>query len=261
MTLTDGIVRPRVLGPWGERGHAVSGRISQARELLAPLGADLEVWSPLRTEPPANLETLAHAFVQLADDAYDWLVITSSATIPVLLAAGEWPTEHTRIAAVGATTASALRDAGFDVSLVPGDYSGAGLVAAFAANWPEPGRVLCLGSAQAAPTVPDGLRALGADVDVVAAYETASVAPDGRLLGQLRDGAFDGVFITSGSVARALAEVWSPAFPQPERTRTVCIGQPSAREAHRVGLRVDAIATRADVPGLVAGWAALQEKK
>lgn len=255
MTLTDGIFRPRVLGPWGDRGHAVSPRIAQARAALAVLSADLEVWSPLRTEAPADLGRLAAALGELAADRYDWLVITSAATLPILLAAGEWPSEHTRIAAVGEVTAAELRAAGFPVALVPEDHSGAGLVAAFAQRAEPAGRVLCLGSAQAAPTVPEGLRALGAEVDVVAAYETVSVEPEASLRGKLRAGAFDGVWVTSGSVARALAGVWDESAPQPEHTRVICLGQPSAREAHRVGLRVDAIAARSDISGLTTAWA------
>src|SRR5690606_861303 len=113
--------------------------------------------------------------------------------------------EGVRVAAVGEHTAAALAAAGVRVDFVPStDYTARALVD----EWPDRRaglRVLAPLSAIAAPTLVDGLRAHGLDVDAVEAYTTVTARPDAATAqAAMRD--IRAVLVTSGSVARAVTE-------------------------------------------------------
>ena len=124
------------------------------------------------------------------------------------------------------------------------------------AEWPEGPRsgerVLVLGSELAKPALAEGLRALGYGVDVVGAYRTVGVALGSGMVARLSSGRIDAVLLTSGSVARSLAGHFAaPAPPLHPSVALVAIGPQTAADAAAAGLRVAAVATRHDVPGLL----------
>ncbi len=173
----------------------------------------------------------------------DWTVVTSARTVEVL---GDEPLPG-RVAAVGGATAEALRAAGHTVALVPeGEASARALVEAF----PEgPGHVVVPCSALASPTLVDGLRAKGYDVDRVPVYtmEPVDEVP-GDVLAEWRAGHFDVVCVTAGSVGRAFGALvgWR------DDVRVVAFGPPSARALGEAGVTVAATAATQDADGLVA---------
>lgn len=235
--------RPRCLvprgGAWGERASA-----ALAAAGWAPLVGELIRTVPVEADQPR----LATAMADLAGGAYDWLVVTSAAVVPVLVS----PAPGTRVAAVGAATAAALERAGIAVDAVPpaGQPASAhGLLAA----WPPPGdgpaRILAPRSDQASDLLPDRLRAGGHRVTTVVAYRTEALTLPPSTLALLASGELDAALVTSGSVARSLA---AQPVTLPERLRVVCLGEPSADAAHAAGLTVTAVAATADLDGLVA---------
>lgn len=97
---------------------------------------------------------------------FDWIVMTSPAgvrALPEIVTGPRW-------AAVGESTAAALRARGADVDLVPAEASGAGLAAALPDA--EGARVLLVRASLADPDLPAGLRERGAVVQEITAYET-----------------------------------------------------------------------------------------
>ena len=127
-----------------------------------------------------------------------------------------------RIAAVGQATAAALRQAGYQVAFVPTVASGAGIVQDFP---PGTGRVLVPGSALSKPDLPQGLRALGYQVEVLALYTMEPVpALPPRLVSAWQAGDFGLVVVTAGSVARAVDRL----LGWPAATRVLAVGQPTA---------------------------------
>ncbi|MCA5924778.1 uroporphyrinogen-III synthase, partial [Curtobacterium oceanosedimentum] len=163
---------------------------------------------------------------------YAWIVVTSATAVTVVAGRVAGLPAGTRVAAVGEPTARAARAAGWAVDLVPTETSAAGLVAVF----PDTdGTVLFPRSEIAAPTLVDGLRARGIDVDDVVAYRTVGTGDEPITL----DPAPDAVLVTSGSVARETARRLTPFDP---RTRVVCIGPGTAADASAAGLPVHAVA-------------------
>ncbi|WP_232832771.1 uroporphyrinogen-III synthase [Curtobacterium sp. YC1] len=163
---------------------------------------------------------------------YAWIVVTSATAVTVVAGRVAGLPAGIRVAAVGEPTARAARAAGWVVDLVPTETSAAGLVAVF----PDTdGTVLFPRSEIAAPTLVDGLRARGIDVDDVVAYRTVGTGDEPITL----DPAPDAVLVTSGSVARETARRLTPFDP---RTRVVCIGPGTAADARAAGLPVHAVA-------------------
>ncbi len=159
-------------------------------------------------------------------------MVTSATAVAVLAERVSRLATGVRVAAVGDRTAAAARRAGWRVDLVPEDTSARGIVAAF----PDVvGNVLVARSDIAAPTVVDGLRARGIDVDDVEAYRTVGTGDEPVRL----DTAPDAVLVTSGSVAREIARRMTPLDP---RTLVACIGPGTAAETSAAGLPVHVVA-------------------
>lgn len=191
---------------------------------------------------------LSRAFQKLADGEYDWIVVTSATTVDVLVSQRVTIPDSTRIAAVGETTALALTLAGFTVDFVPeSDNSARGLLK----EWPRDqarGRVLVPQSDIAEPTLVAGLADRGLDAEFVAAYRTVAVPVADSVRRDAASGRIQAILITSGSVARQIAEQLTPI---PEATVIVCIGPRTAFDARAAGLTVHAIAEFRSADALV----------
>src|SRR5690606_24438781 len=92
----------------------------------------------------------------------------------------------------------------------------------------------------AAPTMHDGLHDLGYVPHVVTAYRTVTHALAPEVVAAWRGGEVDAVVLTSGSVAREVARQLGPR----DDVAGVAIGDPTARAAREVGLRLDVVADR-----------------
>jgi uroporphyrinogen-III synthase len=232
----------RVLVP-----RPTAGR-SPAVVALAAAGAEAVVVPLIETIPPEDPTPLDDALLALEAGWYSWLVVTSSAAVPILVERGLHLTDA-RVAAVGPGTARALRDAGVHVDLVPpGDSTARALVASFPAPGPRP-RVLFPRGDLAAPTLADGLRARGWQVDDVVAYRTVSAdAVSAEVRESWVDGTIRGALLTSASTVR---ELNTQLGPPPTSTLLVGIGPTTAAEAARLGLPLAGVATEQTMTGLV----------
>jgi uroporphyrinogen-III synthase len=229
-------------GKWGD-GVAASLRARGAIPVIAPL---------INFASTDNEAALADAFGRLQSGSFDWLVVTSATTVDVLMSQQIVVPEKTRVAAVGETTAAALQLAGYRVDFVPeADNSARGLVR----EWPSAagsGRVLIPHSDIAEPTIVAGLATLGLDVDYVAAYRTVGVPVSDEVAADVASGLVRAVLVTSGSVARQIAEQLSPL---PVETVVACIGPRTAFDARGAGLTVHLIAEIRSAEALVEALA------
>ena len=107
-----------------------------------------------------------------------------------------------RVAAVGSGTAAALAARGVEVDIVPERSVAEGLLEALAEI--EISRALILARVVARDALPDGLRARGVEVDVMALYETVPESLDAEQLAAVA--AADYVTFTSSSTVRQSAE-------------------------------------------------------
>ena len=160
---------------------------------------------------------------------YDWVVVTSAAGVDALPNTPAGP----RWAAVGESTAKALRAKGAEADLVPQEASGAALANAL----PDPRgkRVLLVRASLADPDLPTRLRQRGALVDEVAAYETvegpAESKADLRQALDQRDLA--AVVFASGSAVRGFAKLGGTT-----RLPAITIGPRTTAVARDAGFNV-----------------------
>lgn len=225
-------------GKWGD-SVAASLRGHGAVPVIAPLINFAASDDPTR---------LANALHELEDGQFAWLVVTSATTVDVLNGQRVKVPEGTRVAAVGETTASALQLAGYRVDFVPtSDNSARGLVK----EWPDAtgtGRVLVPQSDVTDPTLVAGLGKLGFTAEFVTAYRTVGVAVSPEVAYDVATGRIRAILVTSGSVARQVAEQLTPL---PEEAVVVCIGPRTAFDARAAGLPVHVIAEERSTESLI----------
>ena len=150
-----------------------------------------------------------------------------------------------RIAAIGPGTAAALREHGLIADVVPERFVAEGLVDALAGV--PVTRALIARAAEARDVLPDALRARGAEVDVVALYETVAEPLSERQRGEVATA--DYVTFTSASTVRFFFEAMDAGLS--ERTRLVSIGPVTSQALRDRGREPDVEATRHDIDGLV----------
>lgn len=150
-------------------------------DLLEQAGAGVQRLPLLAIEPAGDEAATVGRLRQAR--GYDHWIFTSAnaARRAALLDAGPWPC----LAAAGAATAAALGEAGHAGALVPSGLDGAaGLLAdpRFAA--PAASRILIVTGDNTLPELAEGLRARGAEVEVLAVYRRVPVAHAPQVVAQ-----------------------------------------------------------------------------
>jgi uroporphyrinogen-III synthase len=202
---------------------------------------------------------------------YDWLIFTSvngvEATWQRLqkLRVTRAQMKHLKVAAIGPATSKALEQRGVRVDVVPEEYV-AEFVVESLRHRVKGKRILLARARVARDVIPRELRKLGAQVDVVAAYET--VIPEKsrkRLQAVLRDSKRcpDVITFTSAStVCNFLALLGNPVRHGRPPLRTVItaslpgirfasIGPVTSSTLRQAGLPVDIEARKYTMPGLI----------
>ena len=220
---------------------------------LAACGAE-PVELPLIEIVPAPSEPIDEAIRRISN--YDWVVFTSVngvraffERVEALGCRGD-VLGDAQVAAIGRATAGALEAHGARVDFVPEAFVAEAVVGGLVARGVTGMRVLLPRAAIARDTLPEGLRAAGATVDVVVAYLTRPVADiDPALLDDIRAERLDAITLASPSAVRALATLLGDW--RPRRTLVACIGPITARAARDAGFAVGVEAAEYSVPGLV----------
>ncbi|MXY58978.1 MAG: uroporphyrinogen-III synthase, partial [Chloroflexi bacterium] len=193
----------------------------------------------------------------LADlTSFDWVILTSKNGVDVvfdrLAAAGKDARafSQTRVAAIGPATAAALSDRGIVADLMPAAYTTRSVAYSFASLNIRGLRILLPRADIAPPTLPDGLREMGALVTEISAYHT--VAPEDAPVAAretLASGTIDAVTFTSSSTVRNLVSMLGGA-ELINGCKVVSIGPVTSRTASELGVRVDKEAAEHTVPGV-----------
>jgi uroporphyrinogen III methyltransferase/synthase len=151
-----------------------------------------------------------------------------------------------RVAAIGPGTSAALAQRGLIADVAPERFVAEGLVEALR-DVPV-SRVLVARAADARDVLPKALRERGAEVDVVALYETlAEPLSDSR---RAEVNAAEYVTFTSSSTVRFFFDGHPDGLSQ--GTRLVSIGPVTSAALRERGLEPHVEATRHDIQGLVA---------
>ena len=222
------------------------------RRALEAFGARVDTVPVIRIAPPGDPRPLEEAVRRLAE--YDWVVFTSRNAVRAVRACarglGILGFPPVRVACIGPATARAAQAAGFSVAVQPEQYVAEGLLDALARVGVAGCRVLLPRAEEARDVLPRGLVAVGARVDVVAAYRTEPAYNEAERLRRVLRSRPDLVTFASPSAVRAAVQL--VADPAVLRSVPVaCIGPVTAAEAARQGLRVVAVADSYTEDGLV----------
>jgi uroporphyrinogen III methyltransferase/synthase len=152
------------------------------------------------------------------------------------------------VAAIGPGTSRALSRCGISADIVPERFVAESLVESLATVDVAGKKVLVARAAEARDVIPEHLAERGAEVDVVALYETVREEPSPEAVEAAQ--AADYVTFTSSSTVRNLTEALGDRFPS--NARIVSIGPVTSESVRGAGLEVQVEAERHDVDGLVA---------
>ncbi|MFN2397555.1 MAG: uroporphyrinogen-III C-methyltransferase [Gemmatimonadaceae bacterium] len=258
------VVRLREHIEWFEKRPLFGRRVvvtrarSQASGLAAALadaGADVLEFPVIRIEP-INAEALMQVVSHLGD--YDWLVFTSQNAVArvwnVLRERGLDARAFcgSRLCAVGPATASALEARGLVPDVVPSRFLATHLVECMSElEDVRAARIFFARAEGASDVIANGLRAIGATVDDLAAYRTV---PDDagalELCARIDNGEVDLVTFSSGSTVHNF--VAAVGVERARRVRAVSIGPVTSAAAGQAGIDVTAEASEATIPALVA---------
>jgi uroporphyrinogen III methyltransferase/synthase len=218
---------------------------------LRELGADVVELPVIRIEPRIDSEEVK--LVAGGVGAYDLICLTSPNGVHLLFAALEAAGLDARglagvtVAAIGPGTARALAEHGVLADVVPERFVAEGLVEALEDEEVAGARVLVARPAEARDVLPDTLRERGAEVDVVALYETLRETPEEPEIERAQEA--DYVTFTSSSTVTNLVEALGDRFPK--NARVISIGPVTSETARAAGLEVAVEAERHDIDGLL----------
>ncbi len=234
----------------------VTGSPVQADPLereLAAHGAEPVSMPTIRIEPVEDVAPIREAIQR----GHDWVVLTSANAVGPVASAIDGMSIPGRVAVVGARTAEALERAGIGVDLT-GDGPGADqLVEQMREAGVGGTRVLCLLSDKARPVLADGLRALGADVEIVTVYRNLpvdAIEDDVRLT--IRHGEVGAVTFASPSAVAAFRDLVAADMPAMSGAAFFSIGPTTSQALREAGLPVHGEAPTQDAAGMVAAMRA-----
>jgi uroporphyrinogen-III synthase len=208
-------------------------RLATARERLTDLGADPVADPMLAVEPTG----------ERPDDA-DYVVFTSKTGAE--LVAGDWEPGAATVVAIGPKTADALAAAGYDVDLVPEEFSSAGLVAALA-DRADGASVEVARSDHGSPVLLDGLRDAGATVHETVLYRLVRPSGSGESAEAAAAGDLDAACFTSSLTVEHFLEAAAERGVRDAAVRGLnaavvgVIGEPTRETAERHGIDVDVV--------------------
>jgi uroporphyrinogen III methyltransferase/synthase len=249
---------------WGKRILVTRAR-EQASELaqsLRSLGAQAVEFPTISVEPPSDWSGLDDAIWHLGE--YDWLILTSPNGVRFFVDRLFQLGKDCRalrgllVAAMGTGTARALEQRGVKADLVPQEFRAEALAQALSQQAMAGKRFLLARAEQARDVLPETLRGLGGQVNVVSAYKSVVCQERGsRAQELLREGRLDAVTFTSSSTVTNLAHLLGKEFPELLAGVTVaCIGPITASTARQLGLEPQVVASRYTIEGLVEALAA-----
>ena len=238
-------------GTLAGRTIVVTRPAEQARPLVRALerrGARVLIAPTIRIAP-ARSAALTTALKELAAGTFDWITLTSRATVDVLRDRLASPRDvRAKVAVIGDGTAEAFRRwTRRDPDLQPSTFTTSALARAFPRGT---GHVLCARADIAPEGLEEALARKGWDPTRVDAYRTvfaASLPREAR--DAFRRGEIDAVTFTSASTVRGFVTALRVARGNPA---VVCIGPVTAAAARDAGLRPKTVARPHTIDGLVA---------
>jgi len=245
----------------GRARHQASALSSGLRRL----GAQVLEIPFIEIRKPRSFRQLDTALKNAHD--YDWLILTSVNGVAAMwervrkLRLNRKQFRHLHVAAIGPATKKAIESRGLKVHVVPENYIAESVVRRLHKQV-KGKRVLLVRAKVARDVIPRDLRAAGAQVDVVEAYQTViPQASRTRLRAALGNSKRvpNVITFTSSSTVRNFMDLLGDDHSRALKdVRLASIGPITSGTLRELGLRVDIEAREYTIPGLIKAIVAAQ---
>ncbi len=244
--------------PLSGRGIVVTRAMAQASDLSWPL---LAKGAAVFSFPTIDFVPVDEGAGLPDLKAYDGLILTSANAVDSfmerLLSSGHDARRlgGMKIMAVGSKTGRRLRRYGLVPDLVPADFRAEGLIRLLDGKGLGGKRYLLPRAEEAREILPEKIRAMGGEVDVLPLYRTVKSGADAAELEHLhRAGLIDAVAFTSGSTLKFFMEIMGAAAASAilRPAAVACLGPVTVGALEEEGLAASISPSRATVEDLVA---------
>jgi uroporphyrinogen III methyltransferase/synthase len=226
---------------------------------LRSLGAEVIEFPTIEIVPPLSWKDLDRAMDQLA--SYDWIIFTSVNGVTYFWQRFSERYEDARfpsslsVCAIGPATANRLRERGVRVDYTPREFIAEAILDGFKKMVIQGKRVLLARVKKARDVLPQGLRRLGAEVDIVEAYRTLKPRGGSVKLRKILAGReVDVVTFTSSSTVNHFVELLKKEESRRllKDVTVACIGPVTTRTAEGLGMKVGIQPKEYTIPALTA---------
>jgi uroporphyrinogen III methyltransferase/synthase len=241
------------------KGIVITRPEKQADDLaqaLSAQGAYPISFPTIKIVPPPDWIELDAALEKVA--SYDWLIFTSANGVSFFFERLREKNKDVRdligikICCIGPATAKQIEDRGIIVDLVPEKFIAEGILESMARLDLQGKKILIPRAAKARDILPEGLKKLGAAVDVATTYRTInSGRKKEELMELLEKGKVDIITFTSSSTVTNFVDIMGKGFEMPLNIEVACIGPVAAATAQKAGFRVDIRQEAYTMEGLV----------
>jgi len=248
---------------WRILNTRAAHQASALSEPLRKLGAEVIEIPTIEITSAGSMGPLDNALIKI--DRYDTLILTSVNGVEVLferynkLGLPVVDMQHLLVVAIGPATARAIQSEGLGVSIVPEKYVAESVVKALRGKINKRSHVLVVRAKIARDHLPDELRKMGAQVEVIEAYQTR--VPEGtatKIKGLFKDHANRPhlvTFTSSSTVNNFLATLGSEEEPRQllADVRLASIGPVTTATLRSAGFTPALEAAEYTIDGLVQG--------
>ena len=240
---------------------------------LRALGAEVFEIPFIEIRKPRSYKPLDAALNNIRD--YDWLILTSVNGVEAVgqrlktLRIDKKALQHLKVAAIGPATRNAIEKQGTKVAIMPRHYVAESVVESLRERV-KGKRVLLARARVARDVIPRELRELGAEVDVVEAYETVIPESSRASMRKLLNDASrrpNLITFTSSSTVRNFVALVGSSIGKQEGTNLLrdidlaSIGPVTSATLRELGLPVDIEAKEYTIPGLIEAIGAAHPRK
>jgi len=224
---------------------------------LKKLGAEVIELPTIEMAPPSSWKGVDLAIAQLK--SYDWVIFTSANGVKFFFhrlkekGKDRHSLSGSKICAIGPATAEQLRMKGAQVDYIPKEFVAESILKGFKSMDVKGKQILLARVKKARDVLPQGLKRMGAKVDVVEVYRT--IKPRGgamKLKRLLKNKEVDVISFTSSSTVRHFIDLLKKEDLKNLLSGIIiaCIGPITAQTVKEAGLKVHIQPKEYTIPGL-----------
>ncbi|MBI5747810.1 MAG: uroporphyrinogen-III synthase, partial [Nitrospinae bacterium] len=218
------------------------GQAESFVELLEKEGAIAIQFPTIETVPPDSWDALDNAIKKL--DTYQWLIFTSANGVRFFMERLKANKKDIRelkgikICAIGPKTAASIESLGIKVNAIPEKYIAEGVIEEMQKYGVKGKKILLPRASVARDILPQELKKMGAEIDVVDTYKTVKpVEKANEIKNMLKNGEIDVITFTSSSTVQNFMSYFNTDKKMLKDIIIASIGPITAKTVEEFGLK------------------------